>query len=206
MNFEDMKSAWKKDSGANIQVPNKIEEIKRAELPLDKIRKNMRYEFIAQLIAVIVIAFVPQLYQLKPALLLPFNAIYILFVITCVYFFTRFYVFYKRAGAASLSTKDALYEVHYDIKLNMELYKMFCYMLFPFLYLMLGLLLVNNKYELMVRFLQSDFSHSSFYIYFGLSVVIIYIILHFSAVYWLKAYYQKYATEIENVLKSLKED
>ncbi|TCC95048.1 hypothetical protein [Pedobacter hiemivivus] len=205
MNFDDIKSAWGKDPDSNIEIPNRIEELKRAELPLDKIKRNMRHEFVVQALAVLLIAFVPKVYHFKPVLLLPFNVIYILFVVTCVYFFARFYAFYKRVGAASLTTKDALYEVNYDIKLNMELYKMFSYMLFPFLLMMLSLLLINVEYNHVVRLLQSGVTQTSFYLYFGLSVVTIYTFLHFSAVYWLKTYYLKYAKEIENILKELKE-
>ncbi|SDL89874.1 hypothetical protein SAMN04487898_12830 [Pedobacter sp. ok626] len=206
MNFDDIKSAWGKDSDNNIKIPNKIEEIKRAELPLDKIKRNMRHEFVVQALSILLIAFVPQVYHFKPVLLLPFNAIYILFVVTCVYFFARFYAFYKRVGASSLTTKDALYQINYDIKLNMELYKMFSYMLFPFVLMILSLLLINLKYDHVVSLLQSDVTHTTFYLYFGLSVVMIFAVLHFSAVYWLKTYYQKYAKEIENILKELKEE
>lgn len=206
MNFDDIKSAWGKDSNSNIEIPNRIEELKRAELPLDKIKRNMRYEFVVQALAVLLIAFVPQIYHLKPVLLLPFNAIYILLVVTSVYFFARFYAFYKRIDATSLTTKDALYEVNYDIKLNMELYKMFSYMLLPFLLMMLSLLLINVKYDRFVGFLQSGVTHTSFYLYFGLSVATIYTLLHFSTVYWLKTSYSKYAKEIENILKELKEE
>ncbi|WEK19374.1 MAG: hypothetical protein P0Y49_21605 [Candidatus Pedobacter colombiensis] len=206
MNFDDIKSAWNKDSNGNIEVPNKIDELKKAELPLDKIRRNMRHEFVVQVLSVILIAFVPQIYSLKPALLLPFNAIYMLFVMTSVYFFSRFYAFYKRVGATSLTTKDALYEINYDIKLNMELYKMFSYMLFPFVLMILSLLLISIKYNHVIRLLQSGITNTSFYLYFGLSVAAIYALLHFSAVYWLKTCYQKYAKEIENILKELKEE
>ena len=206
MNFDDIKSAWNKDSGSNVTVPNKIEQLKRAELPLDKIKRNMRNEFWMQVFSIILIAFVPQIFKFKPALTLPFHGMYILLLLTSVYFFARFYGFYRRIGNVALNTKDALYEVHYDIKLNMELYKMFCYMLFPFVFLFVGLYAMNQKYEYFITLWQSGISTAAFYLYFGLGTIIIYALLHLAAVSWLNSYYAKYAKEIEALLKQLRED
>lgn len=206
MNFDDIKSAWGKAPESSITVPKTIDELKKAALPVDKIKQNMRHEFIVQALAVILIAFVPQIYQLKPALLLPFNVVYMLFAITCIYFFVRFYTFYKRMGSSALTTKDALYEVTYDIRLHIELYKMFSYMLFPFVLMMVGIILANTKYDKIAQLLQSGIAHHMFYLYFGLIVMAIYALLHFSTVYWLKTYYSKYAKEIERILSALKEE
>lgn len=205
MNFDDIKSAWGKDAGSNIKVPTSIEGLKKAELPVDQIKRNMRREFVVQALSVVFIAFVPQLYKLKPVLLLPFHIIYLLFAITCIYFFVRFYAFYKRMGAASLTTKDALYEVNYDVRLNMELYKMFSYMLFPFALMMMGIIMINAKYEDFVELLQSG-ATQTIYLYVGLIVLTTYALLHFATIYWLKTYYLNYAKEIERILKSLKEE
>lgn len=206
MNFDDIKSTWNKESNSNITVPNKIEELKRAELPLDKIKRNMRFEIIAQVLAIIALAFLPQIFNFKPQLYMPFYAAYIVLVITCAYFFFRFYLFYKRIGNVSLNTKDALYEVNYDIKLNMELYKMFCYMMFPFVIVHLSLYSINVRYDKFIHFIQTENFNGTFYLYFILSTLIVFILLHFSGVYWLKSYYSKYAREIENLLKELKEE
>lgn len=205
MNFDDLKSAWNKDSSSHITIPNTIAELKRAELPLDQIKRNMKREFVVQALSVVFIGFIPQIYKLKPILLLPFSIIYLLFVITSIYFFARFYAFYKRIGTPSLTTKDALYEVNYDVRLNMELYKMFSYMLFPFALLMVGLIFVNAKYDRFVQLLQSG-ATDSLYLYIGLGIITIYALLHFATIYWLKTYYLNYAKEIEHILKALKEE
>jgi hypothetical protein len=205
MNFDDIKSAWGKDAGSSLHVPTKIEELKKAELPVDQIKRNMRREFVVQALSVVFIAFVPVIYKLKPVLLLPFNVIYMLFVITCIYFFVRFFAFYKRMGAASLTTKDALYEVNYDVRLNMELYKMFSYMLFPFALIMMGIIMINAKYDDFVELMRSG-ATQALSIYVGLIVLVTYAFLHFATIYWLKTYYLNYAKEIAHILKYLKEE
>lgn len=205
MNFDDIKSAWGKDAGSSIQVPTKIDELKKAQLPVDQIKRNMKREFIVQALSVILVAFVPVMYKLKPVLLLPFNVLYMLFAITCIYFFARFYAFYKRMGTASLTTKDALYEVNYDIRLNMELYKMFSYMLFPFALMIMGIIMINAKYDEFVELMRSG-ATQTLSLYVGIIVLGMYAFLHFSTIYWLKTYYLNYAKEIAHILKYLKEE
>lgn len=206
MNFDELKSAWNKETSTNITVPNKIEELKRAELPLDKIKKNMKNEFLLQVPSVILLGFLPQVLRFKSTLYMPFYAMYILLIITTIYFFSRFYSFYKRISKTNLSTKDALYEVNYDIKLNMELYKMFCYMLSPFIFVQVALYVINSEYDLFVNMIQTGISSSYFYLYFIIGTIITFTFLHYLAFYWLKIYYTKYAIEIENILKELKEE
>lgn len=206
MNFDDIKSAWNRESSSNITIPNKVEELKRAELPLDKIKRNMKNELITQIAAVVLLGFFPQIFHFKPILYTPFYTVYILLVITCIYFFGRFYFFYKRISKVSLSTKDALYEVNYDIKLNMELYKLFCYMMFPFTFVQVSLLLINSKYEHFIQLIETTVSSNLFYLYFTIATIGTYAFLHLCAIYWLKSYYMKYAKEIENLLKELKEE
>ncbi len=206
MNFDDLKSAWNKDTSTNITVPSKIEELKRAELPLDKIKKNMRNEFLLQVPSVILLGFLPQILHFKSTLYMPFYAMYILLIITTIYFFVRFYFFYKRIGKINLNTKDALYEVNYDIKLNMELYKMFCYMLSPFLFVLYALYVINSEYELFINMIQTGISSFYFYLFFIIGTIATITFLHFLTFYWLKFYYSKYAIEVENILKELKEE
>ncbi|WP_316816738.1 hypothetical protein [Pedobacter nyackensis] len=206
MNFDDIKSAWDKAPEGKVTVPKTIDELKHAALPLDKIKRNMKKELLLQIAAIIFLAFVPQICNYKPSLNLPFYSVYILLVITSIYFFGRFYFFYKRISTISLNTKDALYEVNYDIRLNMELYKMFCYMLFPFLFIQVGLYLINERYDHFVNLIQSGIPEHSFYLFFIVFTAVAFTLLHFSAVYWLKAYYSKYANEIEDILKQLKEE
>jgi hypothetical protein len=206
MNFDDLKSAWNKESSTNITVPNKIEELKRAELPLDKIKRNMRIEFVAQIAAVVLLGFFPQIFNFKPTLHIPFYAVYILLVMTSIYFFTRFYFFYKRISNVSLNTKDALYELNYDIRLNMELYKLFCYMMFPFIFVQVSVYVINNKYDRFIKLIETGVSSSTFYLYFIVATIITFAFLHLCAISWLKSYYSKYAIEIESLLKELKEE
>ncbi|SHG78560.1 hypothetical protein [Pedobacter caeni] len=204
MNFDDIKSAWNKESEQPIEIPKDIQSLKKAQMPLDKFRKNMRGEAIFQILALLMSAFIPGFFKLIPALKIPFNSAYILFVITTLYFLIRFYKFYKKIGASSLNTKDSLYELNYDLKLNMELYKMFNFILLPVFLIFGAIILVNDNYAYFLKVITNEPGY--FYIAFGLTTLTIYTMVHFFAIIWLNQYYGKYAKEIESLISELKEE
>ncbi|RQO67982.1 hypothetical protein DBR43_26105 [Pedobacter sp. KBW06] len=204
MNFDDIKSAWNKESEQPIEVPKTIESLKKAQMPLDKFRKNMRGEAMFQVVALLVSIFIPGYFNLIPTLRVSFNCTYIIFVITTVYFLIRFYRLYKKIGQSSLTTKDSLYELNYDLKLNLELYKMFNYMLLPIFLAFGAIILVNFNYDYFMKVIVSE--PGSFYLVFGLTVLSICIMIHYFAVLWLNQYYGKYAKEIASLIAELKEE
>lgn len=204
MNFDDIKSAWNKESEQSIEVPKTIESLKKAQMPLDKFRKNMRGEAIFQVVALLVSVFIPGYFNLIPALRVSFNCTYILFVITTLYFLIRFYGFYKKIGQSSLTTKDSLYELSYDLKLNIELYKMFNYMLLTIFLAFGAITLVNFNYDYFMKVIVNEPGY--FYVIFGFTVLSICIMIHFFAIIWLNQYYGKYAKEIESLIGALKEE
>ncbi|WP_342329922.1 hypothetical protein [Pedobacter sp. FW305-3-2-15-E-R2A2] len=204
MNFDDIKSAWNKESEQPIEVPKTIESLKKAQMPLDKFRKNMRGEAMFQVVALLASVFIPGYFNLIPALRVSFNCTYIIFVITTVYFLLRFYRLYKKIGQSSLTTKDSLYELNYDLKSNLELYKMFNYMLLPVFLVFGAIILVNFNYDYFMKVIVNEPGY--FYLVFGLTVLSIYIMIHFFAIIWLNQYYGKYAKEIESLIAELKEE
>ena len=204
MNFDDIKSAWNKESEQPIEVPKTIESLKKAQMPLDKFRKNMRGEAMFQVVALLASVFIPGYFNLIPALRVSFNCTYIIFVITTIYFLIRFYSLYRKIGHSSLTTKDSLYELNYDLKLNIELYKMFNYMLLTIFLVFGAIILVNFNYDYFMKVIVNEPGY--FYIVFGLTVLSIYIMIHFFATIWLNQYYGKYAKEIASLIAELKEE
>lgn len=204
MNFDDIKSAWNKESEQPIEVPKTIESLKKAQMPLDKFKKNMKGEAMFQVLALLASGFIPGYFNLIPALRVSFNCTYLLFVITTVYFLIRFYRLYKKIGHSSLTTKDSLYELNYDLKLNIELYKMFNYMLLTIFLAFGAILLVNFNYDYFMKVIVNEPGY--FYMVFGLTILGICIMIHFFTIIWLNQYYGKYAKEIESLIGALKEE
>ena len=206
MNFDDMKSAWKSDQGKDIVLPTAIDKIKSAGMPIDKIRKLMLGEFCLQVPAVIAIFFLPSVFKLQPVYYLPYYCLYTVFVLICVYYLLKFYLFYRRLNVGAVNSKDSLYALYYDVKLNIEMYKVFNYTLSPFCliyFFMYWSHYFSFKYE---NLMQGTGNNKMFLtVFIGTSVLSVVLTFIFTDFY-IKRYYGKYAAQIKSVLDELIEN
>lgn len=203
MDFNDIQSAWNNEKTENVVVPTNLEKLQAANTPLDKIKKNLKNEFVYQIISIVILGFVPFIYQLPEKAYAPFYLLFTLFVAVCVYYLVKLYVFYKRLNQTTLNTKDSLYETYFDIRLNMELYKTFGFALTPFIVLfVLGFLYIGFSKA-------TDLSNGldNFQLVTLLAVVAITVLsMGFSLEWWVQHFYGKYAREIRRVIDELKEE
>lgn len=204
MDFNDIQNAWNNESTENIVLPDNLEKIQSANTPLDKIRKNLKNELIYQVIAVILIGFVPFIYKFSDKWMVPFYLFFSIFTAVCVYYLVKLYLFYKRLNNITLKTKDSLYETYFDVRLNMELYKTFGFALTPFMVLfLLGVL--YNEFSKKADFDLTNFSNGQLTSVF---IVVVVSILSMGLVleWWVHYFYGKYAKEIRKVIDELKEE
>ena len=201
MDFNDIQSAWNNDKSENVALPTNLEKLQSANLPLDKIRKNLKKEFIYQILSIVFIGFVPLIYEFPENAFAPFYLLFSIFVAVCVYYLVKLYLFYKRLNKTTLNTKDSLYETYFDIRLNMELYKTFGFALTPFVILFL----IGTLYFQLPKFSDLFTSNSHLISLFG---VVIFVILSMglSLEWWVNHFYGKYAKELRKVLDQLKEE
>ena len=204
MDFNDIQNAWKNEQTENVVLPDNLEKIQLVNTPLDKIRKNLKNEFIYQIISIVLIGLVPLALHFPTKGLILFYLLFSLFVAVCVYYFVKFYFFYKRLNAITLKTKDSLYETYFDIRLNMELYKTFGFALTPFLILyLIGVF----YYELskIPGYFSDGFTN---YQLIGLFSVVVFCMLFMGITleWWVNKFYGKYAKEIKKVIDELKEE
>lgn len=201
MDFNDLQSAWNNDKPENVIVPTNFEKLQSANLPLDKIRKNLKKEFIYQILSIVCIGFVPFIYKFPQNAFAPFYLLFSIFVAICVYYLIKLFFFYKRLNKTTLNTKDSLYETYFDIRLNMELYKTFGFALTPFVILFL----VGVLYFQLPKASDLFTSNSHLVSLFG---VVIFAILSMglSLEWWVHYFYGKYAKELRKVLDQLKEE
>ncbi|MDQ5930523.1 MAG: hypothetical protein QG594_2311, partial [Bacteroidota bacterium] len=141
MDFNDIQNAWNNENTENVVLPNNLEKIQAVNTPLDRIRKNLKNEFIYQIGSIVFVGVIPLIYNFPSKMTTLYYLLFSLFVAVCVYYLVKFYSFYKRLNNVTLKTKDSLYETYFDIRLNMELYKTFGFALTPFLILYLAGLL-----------------------------------------------------------------
>jgi hypothetical protein len=205
MDFNDIQSAWNNDKSDDVILPTNFEKLQSANMPLDKIRKNLKNEFIYQMISIVIMGLMPVIFKFSPLMQTGFYGLYVLFLVICTYFLGKLYFFYKRLNTVNMTTKDSLYETYYDIRLNMELYKSFCYALVPFVIIFLGMIYVNNyKLEQFTDLLNKN--EGDFFIGFLLGVFVgATVSIAFLTEWWVNYFYGKYAKEIRKVLDELKE-
>ena len=201
MDFNDIQSAWNNENTKNVVVPTQLEKVQQANTPLDKIRKNLKNEFIYQIVSIVVVGFAPYLNGFPEQAITPFYLLFSLFVAVSAYYLIKLFVFYKRLNKTALNTKDNLYETYFDIRLNMELYKTFGFALMPFMILFLVGVLYFTLPNGATFFTDSTNSITLF-----LSVLFSMLFMGVALEWWVHFFYGKYAKEIRTVLDELKEE
>lgn len=201
MDFNDIQSAWNNENTKNVVVPTQLEKVQQANTPLDKIKKNLKNEFIYQIVSIVVVGFAPYLNGFPEQAITPFYLLFSLFVAVSAYYLIKLFIFYKRLNKTALNTKDNLYETYFDIRLNMELYKTFGFALTPFMILFLVGVLYFKLPNAATLFTDSTNSIVLF-----VSVLFSMLFMGVASEWWVHFFYGKYAKEIRTVLDELKEE
>ncbi|MGO4289018.1 hypothetical protein [Chitinophaga sp. RAB17] len=206
MNFDDIKSAWNSEEEDHVVVPSSVDQLKTLQTPIEKIRTNMQYEFYIQLFALVVIGFVPRYTYFNPVLVIPFYVVYFVALIISGYYFFKFYLFYKRLSTNTLRSRDHLYALYYEARLNIEMYKSFAYTLIPLALIGAALYVVSQPDGKLKDVFQIAVTRQgvavSLVVLFLLVVLLIMVITEL----WVRSYYGRYLDQIKRVLDEFKEN
>lgn len=131
MNIDDLKDTWSNDEPKGMQLPDNTVITGKTTSVIDKVRSNMKSEFIATIAAYpVIIAYLIFSGQ-KPFF---FNfACILLFTVMILnaYFYFRFYTFYKSTGSYNFSVKESIRKITYELELNTEIYKAYNFCVVP---------------------------------------------------------------------------
>jgi hypothetical protein len=204
MDFNDIQNAWNNEKTENVVLPSNLEKIQAVNTPLDRIRKNLKNEFIYQIVCIILAGCVPLMYSFPEKMMTYYYLLFSFYVAVCIYYLLKFYVFYKRLSSITLKTKDNLYETYFDIRLNMELYKTFGFALTPFLIMYL-ITFLYFEFSKIPGFISKEFTNSQLVSLFSI-IVFTMLFMGVALEWWVKKFYGKYAKEIRKVIDELKEE
>lgn len=204
MDFNDIQNAWNNEKTENVVLPNNLEKIQAVNTPLDRIRKNLKNEFIYQIFSILLVGFVPLMYGFPEKMTTLYYLLFSFYVAVCSYYLFKFYVFYKRLSSITLKTKDNLYETYFDIRLNMELYKTFGFALTPFLILYL-ISFLYFEFSKIPGFISKEFTNYQLIALFSI-VVFSMLFMGIALEWWVHKFYGKYAKAIRKVIDELKEE
>jgi len=198
MNIDDLKNTWKDD--ISDEAPEiSIEHTNKINLPLEKIRRNMRMEFwstIGILIFGFAIVWIP---VAEAPFKFKFYLTILLFsmVIVVSFFFSKFFKLYKDISSPMMKTYDSLKDLMYQFDLNKQYYLSFLLSFVPFL--LCELIIV-------IEFLPHRKPLSNFQV--ATTIISILAVglfgLFLLGKYWYRIFYGKYVKQIENLVIELK--
>jgi uncharacterized membrane protein YjgN (DUF898 family) len=206
MDFNDIQSAWNNEKTPEVVLPTNLDKLATVNMPLEKIRKNLKNELIMQIASIGIIGLIPVFLEFSDTLCFAFYLLFLPFLSISAYFLIKLYNFYKRINIQQLSTKDSLYETYYDIMLNIQLYKSFTYSIVPFALVFVGMIFLNDHTaQELTQFLSAEKQSKMLGFVVGLFIGLT-VSVGFVTEWWVQKFYGKYAKEIRTVLDELKEE
>ncbi|CAM2859207.1 MAG: hypothetical protein GZ091_19180 [Paludibacter sp.] len=206
MDFKDIQSAWNNDKSDNVVLPANLEKLQSANMPLEKIRKNLKKDFLIHLFGVLFVGIFSLFIKFNPTYKLAFYIVYVFSFVITVYFLVKLYFFYKKINDIDISTKDNLYETYFEIRLFEEVYKLISYALMPSGLIYMILIPLGSKTEKVMKIVES-FRYPDVLYVAGVVVFIAYLVsLWFLIQAHAEMFYGKYAKEVKRVIDELKEE
>lgn len=203
MNFDNLKDAWANDKREDSPLPFRNVPVGKTSSAISRIRENMKREFILQ-VAAFILLILPLLGSSKNALSVFMVSIAIfLLLIQTVYYFFRFYLFYKATGRYDLSIKKSINKIIYELELNIEIYKTFNYCAMP----LIILIIIGDSTNL-TTFLQQKVADGSILKHtFLLSIFIVLIVSQIITFFLLNLHirlrYGRYLAELKRIMEDL---
>ncbi|MET3537520.1 hypothetical protein [Chryseobacterium limigenitum] len=200
MNIDELKNTWNEDDSFEETPEISIEQKNKINLPLEKMRKNMRMEFLST-IGIFIFGFMVVWIPVPEA---PFKFKFYLTILlvsmalVTFFFFSKFFRLYKEMGSPMLKTYDSLQDLLHQLNLNKQYYVSFYLSFVPFLVCELIIVIecIPHPHPL------SDMQIATTLI--G-SVSVGLFLLYLVGNWWFKYFYGKHIAKIENLLKELKQ-
>lgn len=201
MNFDQLKEQWNKED-SDVHIPDTIEQLKESKHPIEKIQKNMKREFPMQILAIILIAFFPLQFKFPSSQYIIYYVSYTMMVVISSYYLLGFYKFYKQTELYTGNTKHSLWKIYHELRLNMERYQSFGFLLLPHFLVTIGLVIYNTMQEQGKSLTELTASHQQ-----GLIIAVLLGTLGVitSIVLWTKYIYGGSAKKLENILNEMDE-
>ena len=203
MNFEKLKSEWKRDEINDQDIPKSVRTLKKSMHPLEQLKRNMKQEFYFQILGIIVLVFFPYIFKLQESLQSVYFMAYSMLVVVSTYYLYSFYKFYKTVHQYELDTKNSLINLYYDLRLYMEKYKSFCFLIIPYGLICLTLLVINNDLK---KGKSIDFIADEKIFGLALCLMIFTAIIMLFITIWVNFFYGKYIKQLKGVLDDLAEE
>lgn len=203
MNFDELQNAWQSEQGPQEELSFEVSILKKSSQPIDAIRKKMKHEFWFQLIAIIFIGFLPILFDIRNNMMLLFYTNYIIMLFITAYYFLRFGRLFKTMHNYNTTLKDGLMHLYFEIRLHLEMYKSFNFILIPFVLFTTGITI--NRKDLSQKNISVPASDPESIIKYSVLALIVTLIVIVFTNQWINSYYGKHVKKIKDLLDDLSE-
>ncbi|ASW73180.1 hypothetical protein IQ37_16480 [Chryseobacterium piperi] len=196
MNIDELKNTWSEDVSSEIPEIS-IENKNKINLPLERMRKNMRMEFFSTIgififgFAIVWLCGAPFKFKFYLTILLASM------VLVTFFFFSKFFRLYKDISDPVLKTYEGLKDLLYQFNLNKQYYLSFYLTFVPFLVC---------EIIIVIEFIPRPvpLGDSTIAIVLIGSVSFGLVLLYFLGNWWFSKLYGKYITRVENLIIEFK--
>lgn len=201
MNFDELKEQWNKEN-SDVHIPDSIKQLKESKHPIEKIQKNMKREFPMQILAIIIIGLFPLQFQFPSSEYIIYYVSYTVMIVISSYYLSGFYKFYRQTELYTGNTKNSLWKIYHELRLNMERYQSFGFLLLPHFLVTAGLIIYNAMEKQGKSLAELTSSHQQ-----GLIILVLIgtLAIIISIVLWTKYIYGRSAKKLENILNEMDE-
>lgn len=210
-NFEDLKKQWK-EQDSTVPLPNDLANLKKAQTPIDKIRKNIKtelYLMIASVIFLIIVPFLP-VYQINGLSELVYYIVLFLLIISALPYYRSFYSYYKHTNNTSYNSYRSISAIYYELKNTIRLYKTINYLLVPYGFILFFIVLSKGRSEKIFQIIMDlphSFQKENYFYFFALLLVILFTLLAIFLVgLWVNQFYGRHLKELEKILGEFEEE
>jgi len=207
MNFDKLQEQWNQENN-EVSLPQNLDKIKEAHNPIDKVRRNMKFDLISQAVLTVLIGFVPYIKRNEWDFqsISIFALFYVLMVGFMLYYTLKFYRFYKQSYNLSYDSRKNLMWFAYELRLFIELYRALTFIMM-FLGMALGLYFgmhFNTTGQDIFHLKDADFLKLFGVLFFMVAFLLALVVLFMEFV--INHYYGKYYKKIKNILNQLDEE
>ncbi|MCW3162524.1 hypothetical protein [Chryseobacterium oryctis] len=197
MNIDELKQAWNEDDALGETPEISIEQRDEINLPLEKIRKNMRMEFWST-VGVFIFAFGLILVCEAPFKFKFYISILIAsMVFVTFFFFSKFFGLYKDMSNTAMKTYDGLLDLLHQLDLNKQYYLSFYVAFAPFLVCELIIVLEFIPRPVPLSDLQIALTTI-------ITLLATLFVLFLFGRWWFEKLYGRYIKQVENLVEQLK--
>ncbi|PPZ92817.1 hypothetical protein C3729_02080 [Cloacibacterium normanense] len=207
MNFDKLQEQWNQENN-EVSLPQNLDKIKEAHNPIDKVRRNMKFDLISQAVLTVLIGFVPYAKRNEWDFqsISIFALFYVLMLGFMLYYTLKFYRFYKQSYNLSYDSRKNLMWFAYELRLFIELYRALTFIMM-FLGMALGLYFgmhFNTTGQDIFHLKDADFLKLFGVLFFMVAFLLALVVLFMEFV--INHYYGKYYKKIKNILNQLDEE